>query len=82
MEENKKRWKKQDLLMYTANAFKFALDWKLNSNESSKKMFGYMKMRIKSLTKLPVKDINEIICGVDIAKEPIRHIYNQLEEWI
>ena len=49
MEENKKRWKKQDLLMYTANAYYYLMRWKIHNEESSKHMLGYMKQRIKQI---------------------------------
>ena len=82
MEENKKRWKKQDLLMYTANAYYYFMHWKLYNSESSKHVLGYMKQRIKNMTHLSIKEINEMMYSVDIANEPIKHLYNQFVEWI
>ena len=82
MKEYIEEWHKRDLLIYVANAYVFMLDYKLNNNETSKHMFSYMKSRIKTLTTLPIKDITEIIYSVDAFNEPIRHIYNQLVEWI
>ena len=82
MEENKKRWKKQDLLVYIVNAYVYLNDWKLYNRDSSKHMFGYMKQRIKQITHLSIKEINEIMYSVDIANEPFKHLYNQFAEWI
>lgn len=82
MTEISKNIKRQDLLMYVASSYYHFLNYKLNDNKASLQAFKCCKQRIKHLTKMPIEDINDIIYSVDIAKEPIKHIYYQLVEWV
>lgn len=74
--------KKNDLLMYVANSYYHYINYKLNSNNASLQAFKKCKQGIKKLTKISIEEINNIIYSVNIANEPIKHIYYQLVEWV
>lgn len=72
----------KELLSYIANAYCFLLDYKLNKNETSKKMFFKCKFEIKHLTHLSMTEINDIFYSISAYNSPIKKLYTRFLPYI